>query len=369
MELSTVKYIEKDEESIKNGVHGHIRRVAMSQFGEVVKYHHPEDTNKWEDGTEVDWEKYEEEGYNCMVQIPKFFAKFEKGTYNGIDNVRRWSISSNEEDDFEVHPAFNRKNGKLNYRYIGAFDSSLDEKGRLRSLPNKIPHVNSSINEFRAMAKMNYSPNWWLVDFDLVSAIQLLYITEYGQLTSRDKLGVGGKVETETGKSLTLGNGSSDDEEFHSEEFMSYRGIENFYTGPRMFIDGMYEERYSSITVVNDENEYTERKNRTSIGKIANGWCRDILYSDEYPHLFISSEGRGEKNKHFGAYNSMRDHASSFVDSVVLGNKSENYTSMFSLGYSSFSGEGTVSGRLQYLEYIDDEDDEGSSEVKEGEGE
>lgn len=234
-ELSPVKYIEYDQERVEQGVHGKMRRVAIDQYGEIKGIHHPDNTNLWEDESEVDWGDYEKEGWNCMVQIPQVFYRVETGTYKDLEDVRRWSISSTEAEGYKLHPAFARPNGTYNYQYMSAFEGWVDENQRMRSLPNKPVTVNININEARTHARMNEAEGWAQQEFMLTSLVQLLFITEYGTLDSQAVLGMGG-ASKDTGQSLTNGNHSTTAE---TSDYVSYRGIENIYSNKYKWVDGV----------------------------------------------------------------------------------------------------------------------------------
>jgi len=197
-ELSRVNYrkINKDYFD-KESVHGKLRMVALDADGAVKGIHDAVDYNKWVDGTNVDWAAYEANGWNCMVQIPKFYYKVEEGSYKDFNEVTRLSISESFEDGYKLHPAFNREEGEENYQYIGAFQSSL--VGSIyRSLPSKGPasfsmsQINSSYNinsskdggrfkELYDKVKAN-GYNYSLVDPLHISMIQMLVLTELGEV-------------------------------------------------------------------------------------------------------------------------------------------------------------------------------------------
>ena len=234
-ELSLVKYIEYDKDRIEQGVHGKMRRVAIDQHGKIQGIHHPNNTNLWEDETEVDWEEYESNGWNCMVQIPQVYYRVEYGTYKELEDVRRWSVSSAPAEDYKLHPAFDRPDGIHNYQYMSAFEGWVDEHQRLRSLPNKEVSRTKTLDEFRTHARMNSAEGWAQQDFMLTSLIQLLFIAEYGTLNSQEILGMGGSNQN-TGRSLANGNHSTNKD---TSNYVSYRGIENIFSNRNKWIDGV----------------------------------------------------------------------------------------------------------------------------------
>jgi len=102
--------------------------------------------------------------------------------------------------------------------------------------------------EFRAIA-LNRGVGWRQQDFYLVSAIQLLYITEYASWNSQSVIGMG-RTELSggtwvkdsyigvTGKSNGSGNATANTGGNTNDAYMSYRGIENFYGNIWKWVDG-----------------------------------------------------------------------------------------------------------------------------------
>ena len=124
----------------------------------------------------------------------------------------------------------------------------------LSSVSGKAPINYGYRSNFRA-ASATRGAGWRQQDFDLVSAIQLLYITEYADWNSQSMIGAGltnfgstnwanwsnyNPIEN-TGLSNTLGNvsGGVDNGANTTGSYMSYRGIENFFGHLWKWIDGI----------------------------------------------------------------------------------------------------------------------------------
>lgn len=361
MELSTVKYIERNQEKIESGVHGKIRRVALDQYGNLVKVHDAKDTDKWEDGSEVDWEKYEADGWNCMVQIPKFYYRVEQGTYNRIPNVKRWSVSSTPLEGYNLHQAFDTPNGKCNSRYIGAFEGWVDATHRLRSLPGKPPTVSMSLEVARAAALANYSPNWAISDLTLYSMIPLLFYTEYGKLVAKNILGNTTSARMMSGLSKKLGNRSSDGGTY---SFVSYRGIENIYGSTTEFVDGVIYNAYKTM-VCQDFKKYEEKVNEhyVDFGKINSAQIiKDVKFFEEeekrFAFLAEESASGTSGNMYFGGrgYHTSSNIFYSMAWGYVEGKS--NYNDILSYGNVTFAGNSNNSARLQFMEFINEESGE-----------
>jgi len=230
-----------------------MKRVILDLDGNEIGTLHDDDSNKWEDGTDVDWNEVESSGWNVMERTPKFYyAKFPYNVNGNYEDGHIWLISDKPEEGFELHPAFMRCRDRLcddssgtakevNYRYRGAFLGWVDGQGRLRSLPNKSPQVSKTIGNFRNYAKANGN-GWGITDFNLHFATQLLYSVEYGDYDSQTALGRGyvdgNGGKTNTGGTLQYGNKSFG--ETTGKKQMSYRGIEDFWGNCYYWIDGFY---------------------------------------------------------------------------------------------------------------------------------
>lgn len=271
-----------------------MKRVALAPDKTVIGYHHPDDTNKWEDGTPVNWTEYENNGWNCMVQIPKFYYKSVLGTVNG-NKTFRWYISGTPADGFKVHPAFVRAGVEKDYIYFSAFEGSLINN-KLRSLPNKSVTTNRTIVQFRSYAQAN-GEGWEQQDFLSTSAIQLLYLLEYGHFDSQTMIGQGRVNQSgysTTGLSLSNGNKT-----FGNDQYMTYRGIENFWGNYWKWMDGINIKNREAF--IADSNFVSNKfdGNYVSVGFVnasTNGTISDIGYSEICDFGFLPIEVNGSDN-------------------------------------------------------------------------
>lgn len=244
--LNKVSYTTHEPSYFDNTVHGKMRRVALDGAGLVVGVHHPDNTNLWEDGTDVDWTAYETSNWNCMVQIPKFYYKVEFGEYGAFTDVYRASVSEIQEEGYKLHPAFERDGVVKDYQYMSAFEGWIDNRGALRSLPNKTVTASRTRAQFRTAALLN-GDDYRQQEFYLTSAIQMLFITEYADMNSQRALGLGRVTGSAsfitTGLSLINGNHSYGNKTVNTEH-MSYRGIENFWGNYFKMLDGLNIQNY-----------------------------------------------------------------------------------------------------------------------------
>ena len=124
----------------------------------------------------------------------------------------------------------------------------------LASVSGKAPAVQGTRDDFRDVAATR-GTGWRQQDYDLISAIQLLYLTEYASWYSQSMIGAGltdwssatwaawnnyNPIET-TGNSNSDGNATANTSggSGTTGSYMSYRGIENFFGHLWKWADGI----------------------------------------------------------------------------------------------------------------------------------
>ena len=198
-----------------------------------------------------------------MVEIPKFHFDH---TFTGSThdyNISRFNLTG-----FAVHEAFIKDDVEVDYRYIAAYEGSMWDAttsamvpsgnittnmyasgDKLCSISGEYPKTNEMRSEFRAMAAER-GGGWRQQDFDLNSAVQLLYIIEYADFNSQTQIGYGrtqlsGGTWTadsyigQCGKSNGDGDGTNSIAGNTNDAYMTYRGIENFYGNVWKWVDGI----------------------------------------------------------------------------------------------------------------------------------
>ena len=218
--------------SYAGAIQTQMRRCVLNADGTVKYYLHPTDSTKKADGTAAIINGTDG---NVMVEIPKFWYKYEH-----VSGVHKWSISDgNHGPDYEVHPAFIRGGVEKDYRYYPAYEG-FNLSGKLISGSGRTPTVNQTRAQFRILAAAN-GAGWSQIDWNLLVAVQLLYLTEYADFNSQAMIGRGNDTGSDytmtTGGSNSIGNASS--LSTNNDTWMSYRGIENWYASMFKFIDGV----------------------------------------------------------------------------------------------------------------------------------
>ncbi len=126
---------------------------------------------------------------------------------------------------------------------------------KLASVSGKAPINQGTRANFRAAAK-NRGTGWRQQDYDLASAIQLLYLVEYASFYSQSMIGAGITNVTDwaayndynpiafTGISNSIGNATGNTAgataaATEATKYLSYRGIENFFGHLWKWVDGI----------------------------------------------------------------------------------------------------------------------------------
>ena len=244
-----------------------MRRCILNDAGEVQYYLGATDSTKREDGVLAS--VLDGTNGQVMTQIPAFYYK-----YGFAGTTHTWEISLTPADGFSLHPAFIKNGVAVDYRYIGAYEGIGYDNGttayidcgtaaannwaggaidlandKLGSVSGFAPMMDETRAEFRAIAA-NRGTGWRQQDFDLVSAIQLLYITEYADWNSQLMIGEGRTALSGgtwvkdsyigvTGKSNADGNGTNSVGGNTNNAYMTYRGIENFFGNIWKWVDGI----------------------------------------------------------------------------------------------------------------------------------
>ena len=238
----------------------HIRRCTLWDNGTVNYYLDPDNSSLKATGGLADLSGADGQ---VMVQIPKFYFDH---TFAG--STHDWNISRFNLSGFAIHEAFIKNGAEVDYRYIGAYEGSMWDAttsamvpsgsiatnmyaagDKLCSISGEYPKTNEMRSEFRSMAAER-GAGWRQQDFDLISAIQLLYIIEYADFDSQTQIGYGrtqlaggswtaGSYIGQCGKSNADGDGTNSIAGNTNDAYMTYRGIENWYGNVWKWVDGI----------------------------------------------------------------------------------------------------------------------------------
>ena len=248
-----------------------------------------------------------------MVQIPKFYYKY---SYAG--NTHSWNIATIPTTGYDVHPCFIKDGIEVDFRFAGAYEGVLyDVSGgvytqgnstqtkdwtattgdKLSSVSGFTAVTNGTRAQFRAIAK-NRGTGWRQMDYDLLHAIQVLYLVEYGSFYSQSVIGAGISNVTDwaynnyypfapTGNANSIGNGTGNNAggttcAGESTKYIKYRGIEQIFGHVWKWIDGF--NSYNNVPWVTNNSNYWA--DDTSTNYISGPTC---CASDGYQSTLIPS--------------------------------------------------------------------------------
>ena len=237
-----------------------MRRCTLWDNGTVHYYLNATNSSLKADGTLADLSGADGQ---VMVEIPKFYY-----SYSFTGSTHHYNISRFNLTGLKVHNAFIKDGVEVDHRYIGAYEGSMWDAStgamvpstnitddmytsgdKLCSISGEYPKTNERRSEFRAMA-FERGAGWRQLDFDLNSAVQLLYLIEYADFNSQNTIGYGrtqlsGGTWTadsyigQCGKSNSDGDGTNSVGGNTNDAYMTYRGIENWYGHIWKWCDGI----------------------------------------------------------------------------------------------------------------------------------
>ena len=179
-----------------------------------------------------------------MVEIPLFSIKHNterSGTYKRHEFAVVPGAATR--GGFAVHPAFVKPDGSFrNFIYVGAY------QGTGTSGNGSASGVNNAVNFTRATCRTacaGRGAGWHQLGYWEHNALQWLLITEYEDMNSQRVLGngamAGAVYVVPTGLSNARGNrcGHAHTPAGANTDYVSYRGVENFYGRAWQWVDGI----------------------------------------------------------------------------------------------------------------------------------
>ena len=245
-----------------------------------------------------------------MVEIQKFWYK-----HSYVGSTHTWEISSAAQAGFNVHPAFLSGATELDFVYVGAYEAILYDYSTssyidyaagatitpaediMSSVTGKKPVTNHTRANFRLMANRR-GTGWTGMLYDILSAVQLLYLVEYASFYSQSVIGAGISNVTDwaaynnyypiapSGNSNSIGNISGNNAGSAScateaSKYMTYRGIENWYGHIWKWLDGINTNNnrsYICNVVANLADDTTTNYTDIGIDNInSDGWQATLL--------------------------------------------------------------------------------------------
>lgn len=214
-----------------------------------------------------------------VVSIPKFYYKWETdGT-----KMTGLKISMTKHEGFKASPAhMDRGDGKgeRDVIYVGRYHSCSTNKSTTGQLPkNRITRSNART------AAHSLGSNVWQFDYATLTTIWMLYLVEFADWNSQEKIGYG------CGNDSSVENvGASDGMKYHTGTMQAdrttwgvgvqYRNIEGLWDNVGDWVDGCYNSS-DGMSVILNPNNFSDTENGTVIGTpVANNFIASFAVSD-----------------------------------------------------------------------------------------
>lgn len=205
-----------------------------------------------------------------LVAIPKFWYKMQT-----IGNGLKLQIADGQVDGFLVSPAHaDRGDGKgeRDIVYVGRYHCHTSNyKSQTGDKPKAYITRSTARSGIHALGS-----TIWQFDIAMRQTIQMLYLVEFANWNSQEKIGYG------CGNNSDIENmGATDDMPYHTGTSQSsrstygvgvqYRYIEGLWDGVRDWMDGCY---YNSngLNIIMNPNNFSDSSNGTLVGKPSSGY-------------------------------------------------------------------------------------------------
>lgn len=225
-----------------------------------------------------------------LVKIPKFWYKWTKD-----GNSMTLQIADQAVDGFFVSPAHADRGdgaGERDVVYVGRYHCAT-------STYKSTTGVAQACSMTRSAARSsihNLGNNYWQFDYATRLTIQMLYLVEFADWNSQDKIGYGCSAS-----GSKANNGQTDAMQYHTGTtaarrttygFTQYRNIEGLWDNVYDWMDGCY---YSNagMSIILNPNNFSDSANGTSIGTPTHGYpsAFNVVEEDGVQWIIPSSTG------------------------------------------------------------------------------
>lgn len=208
--------------------------------------------------------------YDTMVYIPPFYCA---SVDDSANKKRYWYVSGKPFQGGQKHPGSEAYIGK----YLISEDGKTVSGGTVAS--------NLSANAAITLGKSRGS-GYYACGYAQISAIRLLYLIEFADMFSQQKIGNG----TSFGKI-----GMTDSMPYHTGSYsgvIQYRGIEGIYGQKRCWIPGATYQRSTRkfYICLNPDQFSSSIENYSDVGIVgpsSPGYLKTLGFSEEYPWLIL----------------------------------------------------------------------------------
>ena len=288
-------------------------------------------------------------GSDVMVKIPKFYYKrYKEG------NTEHIKIATGKTEGFTVHPLFNHAGVEKNFAFVGAYETSSNNK----SVSGAQPTVDQDRAIMRDNAKAK-GAGWGLIDVSAWSAIQMLVLVEYANNDVQKVIGKGycdgNSSPLVTGTCNNVPNLTGRPAGTDGKTDVVYRGIEGIWGNVHEWIDGVILQN-NRAHVCNDISKYND-KSLTGYTKLSYplldsvNFIREVgLDSGENTHVMFPSEGTASGTTYYCDKAVIGNPTMTMYGAVVSGaHRSHEDAGIFMVFATPSSGGGKGGSRLLYI--------------------
>ena len=233
-----------------------------------------------------------------MVKIPEFYYKIEKS-----GSIFRYYVADGPVDGLSLHPGSGDN-------YLARYEAGEASSGTLgfilASYSGTTPSVSKTRSTFRDYAR-NMASGFQLRDIAAWCAYDLLYLVEYADFNSQEKIGPGIVNATAVHKT-----GETDAMVYHTGRANSgdnaavqYRGIENPWGNVREWVDGINFQDLAAY-ICTDPTKYADdtASNYTVSGVTLcpPGWIKGLGLSNKFPWAFLPDANGGSDTTYIPDY-------------------------------------------------------------------
>lgn len=282
-----------------------------------------------------------------MVKIPEFYYKIER-----IGSIFRYYVADGPVDGLSLHPGSGDN-------YLGRYEAGEASSGTmgliLASYSGTTPSVSKTRSTFRDYAR-NMASGFQLRDIAAWCAYDLLYLVEYADFNSQEKIGPGIVNDTAAHKT-----GETDAMVYHTGRAHSgdnaavqYRGIENPWGNVSEFIDGI--NILTQVAFICTEPEsYADdtNDNYKSCGFTTpdSGFIKELGFSSSFPWALLpDTSGGGSSTTYIPdfVYSSLGERVLNVGGHIT--SEQEAGLFFFHAGVSSLGKSDKIGSRLQFRE-------------------
>lgn len=269
---------------------------------------------------------------DVMIEFSKIYYKLEK-----TGDIINFKISTKKIDETWTCDAFLSENGlyeECDHIYIGAYESTVDEDGKLRSLSGYVPTANNPISQFRGYAENN-GINYKQMNFVKRELISFLTIMVTKTLDVQSKIGKGVSQLEWTGNNNAIKTGTMNTNglfygESTGKQGIKVFGIENFWGNLNEFVEGLIRNEstlyYKKAGPYNDTGSGYNLAGELPLSK--GGWIKSKDIIDGI--ISVPSEYDASSNTYFSDYCYMPD----LDDLICIGTAGGSFFNNLSCGVS-----------------------------------